>query len=115
MMAKEIITVNSTFDDDVSIDGFQIMNDNYYRREIASLNIVISGCRFEALLSIGGSLLFPDGVRISDEMKQRATEIARQAAMSALVSKWFGRARSSGTLHLIRPVDDDACEEATSG
>jgi hypothetical protein len=98
--------MNSTFDDDVSIDGFQMVDDKYYRKEIASLVIVIGGCRFEAFLSIGGSLLFPKGVQLSGEMKQRATEIARQAAMSELTRTWFGRSRASGTVRLIKPTVD---------
>jgi hypothetical protein len=106
----------NSFEDeqDVSIDGFQIIHDTYYRREIASLDIVVGGCRFEALLSIGGTLLFPDGVRISDEMKARATEAAKQQALSALTRKWFGRPRASGTVHRIRAVATCG-QEGTNG
>jgi hypothetical protein len=113
MMAKGI-TVNNTFDDDVSIDGFQLVDDRYYRKEIVTLNIVIGGCRFEVLLSIGGTLDFPNGVDISYEMHARATEIARRVAMDELSRRWFGKPRTSGTVHLIRSVDD-AREDATRG
>jgi hypothetical protein len=108
IIAKEI-TVNN-FDDDVSIDRFEMFNDRHYRKEIATLNIVINGCRFEASLSIGGTLEFPDGVDISYAMRARATELARRQALADLAHKWFGRSRGSGTVHLIRPVD--ACEDA---
>ena len=101
----------NTFDDDVSIDRFEMIE--YGHKVIATLNLVIGGCRFEVGLSVGGHLRFPDGVRISDEVKWRATELVRQAAMTELTRKWFGKPRGSGTVHRIRAVD--ASEEATRG
>ena len=93
------------FDNDVSIDRFEMFDDRHYRK--VDLRYF---CQ-----SAAPALLFPDGVDISYEMHSRATEIARQVAMDELSRRWFGKPRGSGTVHLIRSTDDTCEEDATTG
>jgi hypothetical protein len=97
---QEVIKVGSfeNEQDSVAIASFRLIRVDrsiIHRDEIASLDVLIAGCRFEAWLSLGGSLRLPCGVSIPDDLQQRATEFAQQQAIAEIPKAW-SRPRGSG-------------------
>jgi hypothetical protein len=96
----------STFEDDqVEITDFTLIpvdRNIIFIDEFAAFVVVIGECRFKARLSLDRNLRLPRGVSIPDDLHQRAIELAKQAAMAALNMVWWGRARRSGSIHMIR-------------